>query len=156
MTNFLYKGIAHPAGSPLAQRSHAAAAAPLVLIVEDDEDIRFMLCTLLEMRGIRVAQAADGEAGARAAEEQRPDLILMDGSLPRLDGLAATRRIREREGRRKVPIVFVSGHAAPASQAEAFAAGCDAYLIKPIDFDKLNGILEYCLRLNESLNCETT
>lgn len=115
---------------------------PLVLIVEDHDDTRFMLRTVLEMRGIRVAEAGDGEEGVRAAEELRPDLVLMDGSLPRMDGLAATRRIREREDGNRVPLVMISGHAAPTSQAAAFAAGCDDYLVKPIDFDSLERVLE--------------
>lgn len=115
---------------------------PLVLVVEDHDDTRFMLRTILEMRGLRVAEARDGEEGVRAAEELRPDLVLMDGSLPLMDGLAAARRIREREDGHRVPLVFVSGHAAPASQAEAFAAGCDDYLVKPVDFDSLDRVLK--------------
>lgn len=115
---------------------------PLVLVVEDHDDTRFMLRTILEMRGMRVAEARDGEEGVRAAEEFRPDLILMDGSLPLMDGLAAARRIRERADGHRVPLVFVSGHAALASQAAAFAAGCDDYLVKPIDFDSLDRVLK--------------
>jgi CheY-like chemotaxis protein len=120
----------------------SSSGSPLVLIVEDHEDTRFMLRTLLEMRGLRVVEAEDGEAGVRAAAEIRPDLILMDGSLPRLDGLAAMRLIRERELLRSVPVVMLSGHAAPQSQAAAFAAGCSDYLVKPLDFGKLDRILQ--------------
>lgn len=115
---------------------------PLVLVVEDHDDTRFMLRTILEMRGLRVAEARDGKEAVHATEELRPDLILMDGSLPLMDGLAAARRIREREDGYRVPLVFVSGHAAPASQVEAFAAGCDDYLVKPFDFDSLDRVLK--------------
>jgi two-component system, cell cycle response regulator DivK len=119
-----------------------ASAARLVLIVEDHEDTRQLLRIILERSGVGVAESADGEAGADAAEELSPDLILMDGSLPRMDGCAATRRIRERNGGRRVPLIFLSGHASPVSRAEAFAAGCDDYLLKPIDFSELVRLLE--------------
>jgi CheY-like chemotaxis protein len=90
---------------------------------------------------MRVVEAEDGEAGVRAAEELRPDLILMDWSLPRMDGLAATRLIHERDSLRRIPVVFLSGHVAPASQKVAREAGCCDYLIKPLDFDQLARVL---------------
>lgn len=141
MANFSYKGGGRPSGSLDARRS-PASAGPLVLIVEDDEDTRLMLRTILERRGIRVREARDGEAGVCAVAELHPDLVFMDGSLPRMDGRDATRRIREREDGHRIPLVFISGHVAPASQSEAFAAGCDDYLVKPIDFTKFYGVLE--------------
>lgn len=155
MTKFSYKDSTRSPGALFAQGS-PVSAAPLVLVVEDHEDTRFMLRTILEMRGIRVTEAVDGEEAVRAAEALHPDLVLMDGSLPRLDGLTATRRIREREDGHKVPIVILSGHADPALQVEAFAAGCDAYLVKPLNFDKLDGLLESLISLKESLNCDAT
>ncbi len=113
-----------------------------VLVVEDHEDTRFMLKTMLEMRGLSVVEATDGEAAIAAAERERPDLILMDSNLPLLDGLAATRRIRQSASpARAVPIIFLSGHAQPAAQAAAFAAGCDDYLVKPFDFDEMDRTL---------------
>lgn len=116
---------------------------PLVLIVEDDEDTRFMLRTILEMRGgISVIEAENGEMATTLAESLHPDLILMDGTLPLLDGFAATRRIRELASARDVPIVFLSGHAQPASEAKAFDAGCTDYLIKPFAIDELKRVLE--------------
>jgi CheY-like chemotaxis protein len=141
MAKFSYKRGDRPSGSLNARRS-PASPAPLVLVIDDDEDTRLMLRTILERRGIRVMEAGDGEAGVCAAEELRPDLVFMDGSLRRMDGAAATRRIREREDGHRVPLVFISGHAAPASRVEAFAAGCDDYLVKPIDFNKLYRVLE--------------
>jgi CheY-like chemotaxis protein len=119
-----------------------ADTRPLVLVTEDDDDTRFVLSTLLAMRGFAVVEAVDGEQAVLLAESERPDLILMDGSLPRLDGLGAARRIRQLGGAGRVPIVFVSGHAEPAFRAVAREAGCDEYLVKPLDFDQLGGILD--------------
>ncbi|MDT4953134.1 MAG: hypothetical protein QOJ02_1272 [Acidobacteriota bacterium] len=139
MTNFLDTNSADSSGG---HGGHVSSYGnPLVLIVEDHEDTRFMLRTILELRGMRVVEAVDGEAGVRAAEKIRPDLILMDGTLPRLDGLDATRLIRESETLHGVPVVILSGHVAPKSQEAAFAAGCSDYLVKPLDFDQLDRIL---------------
>src|SRR5918911_2177208 len=77
---------------------------PVVLIAEDDEDTRFMLRTLLGRGGYAVVEAADGEQAVAAAERERPDLILMGGSLPRLDGPAAVRRIRQLDSLAAVPV----------------------------------------------------
>jgi two-component system cell cycle response regulator DivK len=115
---------------------------PLVLIVEDHQDTRFMLRTILEMRGsVIVVEAENGEVATALAESLRPDLILMDGTLPLLDGFAATRRIRELTSGRDVPIIFLSGHALPASEAEAFAAGCTEYIVKPFALGELERVL---------------
>lgn len=107
-----------------------------------------MLRILLEQRGMRVVEAGDGEAAVRAAEEHRPDLILMDGTLPRLDGIAAMRLIRERENLRGVPVVILSGHALPKSREDAFAAGCSDYLVKPFEINQLESILDKRLALS--------
>ncbi|MGB9178627.1 MAG: response regulator [Pyrinomonadaceae bacterium] len=115
---------------------------PLVLVVEDHDDTRFLLTYLLEMRGCRVELAADGEAAVCAAEKLRPDLILMDASLPRLDGLAATRRIRGTPALACVPIVFLSGDAHPSFRAVALETGGNDYLIKPFEIDQLERVLE--------------
>lgn len=120
---------------------------PLVLIVEDHQDTRFLLRTLLEMRGgVSVVEAENGEVAATLAESLHPDLILMDGTLPLLDGFAATRRIRELTSGRDVPIIFLSGHAQPASEAKAFAAGCTDYLVKPFALGELERVLARHLR----------
>jgi DNA-binding response OmpR family regulator len=120
----------------------ATNAQPLVLVVEDHDDTRFMLEYLLKMRGCRVLVAEDGLMAVRLAESQRPDLILMDASLPRLDGLAATRRIRELAALHEVPIIFLSGHAQPSFRAVALETGGDDYLIKPFKIDQLERVLE--------------
>lgn len=119
----------------------AASSKPLVLVVEDHEDTRFLLKYLLTMRGFDVAEAENGEDGVDMAERLRPDLILMDISLPRLDGLAATRRMRELATLRGVPIIFLSGHAEPAAQVRAREAGGDDYLVKPLDIKRLDRVL---------------
>ncbi len=132
---------ARPPGAYPAQRS-PASTRPLTLIVEDHEDTRFLLRTMLEMRGVRVVEAENGETATALAESMHPDLILMDGTLPLLDGFAATRRIRELTSGRDVPIVFLSGHVQPASEARAFAAGCTDYLVKPFALGQLVRVLE--------------
>src|SRR5688572_3673831 len=81
-----------------------ARGQPTVLVVEDFEDNRFMMRRLLEMSGYRVVEAVNGNQAVESAATESPDIILMDLSLPQLDGLAATRRIRAREGARKIPI----------------------------------------------------
>lgn len=114
-----------------------------VLVVEDHEDTRFMLKTMLEMRGnISVVEADNGELAIELAQSSAPDLILIDSNLPLLDGYEATRRIRELTSKRKVPIVFLSGHAQPADEAKAFAAGCNDYLVKPFSLGRLGNVLE--------------
>ncbi|MCA1564408.1 MAG: response regulator [Acidobacteria bacterium] len=121
---------------------HAPRARPLVLVTDDDENTRSLFRTLLEISGYAVIEAEDGEQAIRLAESAQPDLILMDGRLPRLDGFTATRRIRELGHAGRVPIVFVSGHAEPAFLALAREAGCDEYLVKPFSLDQLDGLLE--------------
>ena len=114
---------------------------PVVLVVEDFEDNRFMMRRLLEMSGYRVVEAVNGNQAVESAASHRPDIILMDLSLPQLDGLAATRRIRAQENSRRVPIVAVSAHDSADFHAEALAAGCNEYVTKPIDFDQLVELL---------------
>lgn len=117
-------------------------ARPLVLVTDDDENTRSLFTTMLEISGYSVIEAEDGEQAVRLAESAQPDLILMDGRLPRLDGFAATRRIRELGRAGRVPIVFVSGHAEPAFHALAREAGCDEYLVKPFSLNQLGDLLE--------------
>jgi CheY-like chemotaxis protein len=124
---------------------------PLVLVVEDHDDTRFMLAYLLDMRGCQVAIAEDGEMAVRMAESQRPDLILMDASLPRLDGLAATRRIRELAALQDVPIVFLSGHAQPSFRARVLETGGNDFLVKPFQLEQLERVLERHLGANRAV-----
>jgi CheY-like chemotaxis protein len=127
------------AGGRMGEQSDSR---PIVLVVEDFEDNRFMMRRLLEMSGYRVVEAVNGNQAVESAASESPDIILMDLSLPQLDGLAATRRIRSQEGLRKVPIVAVSAHDSADFHAEALAAGCNEYVTKPIDFDQLVQLLD--------------
>ena len=117
----------------------------LVLLVEDTEDNRFMMRRLLEMSGYAVVEARNGEEAVRVATEKRPHMILMDLSLPIIDGLAATRRIRALPGFENVPIVAVSAHDTADFYADALAAGCDSYITKPIDFGQLEQLISRLL-----------
>ena len=123
-------------------------SAPVVMVVEDFEDNRFMMRRLLEMSGYRVLEAINGEEAVELAHRERPQLILMDLSLPQLDGLAATRRIRQNADLRDVPIVAVSAHDTADFHADALAAGCNDYVTKPIDFDQLEALLTRLLPKN--------
>jgi|SRR3712207_792584 len=134
------------ASSGDARARDGAAGRPLVLVVEDHEDTRMMLRTMLEMRGYRVAEAGDGEEGVRLARRERPRAVIMDATLPRLDGLAATRRIRADERLARVPVVFLSGHARPDFRAEALDAGGTDFLVKPVALEDLAAVLERHMR----------
>ena len=112
-----------------------------VMVVEDFEDNRFMMRRLLEMSGYGVLEAVNGQEAVEIAIQEHPSLILMDLSLPLLDGLAATRKIREYPDLRTVPIVAVSAHDTSDFHAEALAAGCNDYVTKPIDFEQLEQLL---------------
>lgn len=115
-------------------------------MAEDHEDTRALLRTLLERRGLSVVEACDGFAAVEAAERERPDLILMDGGLPLLDGVTATRRLRGLPALSAVPIIFLSGHAGPREQTAARDAGCDDYVVKPFDIARLETVLMRHLR----------
>ncbi|HEY1402928.1 MAG TPA: response regulator [Pyrinomonadaceae bacterium] len=121
--------------------SHEMAAPLKVLVVEDFEDTRFLMRIELEKRGFRVIEATDGEQGIEFAARERPDIILMDIGLPHIDGIEATRRIRGDNTLRDVLIVALTAHHETEYRAQALAAGCDAYLTKPVDFDWLIDLL---------------
>jgi CheY-like chemotaxis protein len=114
---------------------------PAVLVVDDNDDIRFMIRYLLEQRGCRVLEAADGLEAVESAHRFQPDLILMDLSLPGLDGTGALSLIREETASRDMQVVAVSGHAAAEDIDAARAAGFDDYLIKPINLEQLDRVL---------------
>ena len=114
---------------------------PTVLLVEDTEDNRFMMRRLLEMTGYRVVEAMNGEEAVKLAKAESPHLILMDLSLPVIDGLAATRLIRKLPDFKTTPIIAVSAHDSSDFQSEAIAAGCNSYVTKPIDFNELEELI---------------
>lgn len=129
--------------NPEPASSRGARAS--VLLVEDTEDNRFMMRRLLEMSGYKVAEATNGAEAVRTAEYERPEIILMDLSLPVIDGLAATRRIRQLPEMESIPIIAVSAHDTADFHAEALAAGCDAYVTKPIDYSELEELITLLL-----------
>lgn len=120
----------------------------LILVVDDFDDIRFSLRRLLEMRGYGVVEARDGREAVSVAIAKRPDLILMDLFMPRQDGFAAAREIKQDEGLRDVPIIAVSAYGELGIegrlQHDAHAAGFTEYVAKPFDSDEL---LELIARL---------
>ena len=108
-----------------------------ILYVEDNEDNVYMLTRRLERAGFEVVVAFDGEQGVAAARAKRPDLILMDLSLPVLDGWEATRRLKSAEDTRAIPVIALSAHAMPGDREKALEAGCDDYDSKPINMPSL-------------------
>jgi CheY-like chemotaxis protein len=117
------------------------ADAKRVLLVEDFEDSRFSLSKLLQIEGYEVMEAVDGAQAIDLARKNRPDLILMDLTLPILDGISATREIRQDQAMEGVPIIALSGHDLTDVQAKAIDAGCTDYITKPIDFNILITIM---------------
>ena len=116
-----------------------------ILLVEDTEDNRFMMRRLLEMDGFTVVEARNGQEAVKLAQQESPQLVLMDLSLPVIDGLAATRLLRELPGFSKIPIIAVSAHDTTDFKAEAMEAGCNGYITKPIDFAELEQLISQLL-----------
>jgi CheY-like chemotaxis protein len=120
------------------------------MVVDDHADTRDLLRFAIETSGYRVVEASDGEEAVRLAETMLPDLILMDTSLPRVDGYMATERIRKLKNENTVTIIFLSGHAEQQSQEMALAAGGDHYFVKPVNLEELGLTLAKHLRLPPS------
>ena len=117
-----------------------------VLYVEDNDDNVYMLKMHFELLdGYEFMTAADGEAGCAKALQERPDVILMDLDLPVVDGWKATRRLKDQEATRRIPIIALTAHAMSGSREKALAAGCDEFDTKPIDFDRLMHKIELVL-----------
>jgi CheY-like chemotaxis protein len=108
-----------------------------ILCVEDDDDSAFMLEQRLRRQGFDVVIAVDGEQGVAMSRSERPDLILMDIDLPVLDGLEATKRIKESPETRSIPIVALTAHAMVGDRESALRAGCDDFVTKPVDLPRL-------------------
>jgi CheY-like chemotaxis protein len=113
-----------------------------VLIVEDDEDARYFMRLELEHLGYLVTEAEDGDQAVEVAERERPDIILMDLTLPVMDGIAATEKIRAADGLNEVPVIAVTGHQETDFREGAKAAGFAAYVTKPIDIKWLNELIQ--------------
>src|SRR5574340_1225166 len=116
-----------------------------ILLVEDNEMNRDMLSRRLQRKGYDVSLAVDGLEGVEKALSGEHDLILMDMSLPELDGWEATRRVREAEQGRHVPIIGLTAHAMSGDREKALAAGCDDYDTKPVELERLLGKIEALL-----------
>jgi two-component system cell cycle response regulator DivK len=112
--------------------SEKVDGSQVIMIVEDNPDSRALVGKVLRARGYRIIEAVDGEEALLKVAEERPDLMLMDISIPKLDGLEVTRRIRKQEGGKDIPIVALTAHAMQGDREKALAAGCDGYISKPI------------------------
>ena len=110
-----------------------------ILLVEDNEMNRDLLTRRLAKRGYEVATAVDGMDGLAQVRAQRPDLVLMDLSLPVLDGWEATRRLKADPETRAIPVIALTSHAMEEDRRRAMAAGCDDFDTKPVDLDRLLG-----------------
>lgn len=134
-------------GLPTFARNDAAKPNPpleprfLILIVDDSADNLAMISLDLQQQNYRVVTASNGEDAITIATQTNPNLILMDINLPELDGLAATRRIREIEALRDVPVVAVTAFGTEGFQRAAYDVGVEGYLTKPIDFDRMHQLI---------------
>ncbi|RRR69540.1 MAG: response regulator [Candidatus Viridilinea halotolerans] len=108
-----------------------------ILVVDDNFDNRNIIAQMLRLSGFLVVVAGDGYQAIEMTEREIPDLILMDLSMPRMDGWSATARIKERPELAHVPVIAVTGHATRDDIERALSAGCRDYLIKPIDMDAM-------------------
>ena len=117
-------------------------AGKIVLLVEDNELNRDMLSRRLERKGYEILMATDGEQGVQMAGSAKPDVILMDMSLPLTDGWEATRRLKTDPATRHIPVIGLSAHAMAGDREKAMEAGCDDYETKPVDLPRLISKIE--------------
>ena len=122
---------------------------PRILLVEDNELNRDMLSRRLRRKGYDVMIAVDGETGVTMAASERPDLILMDMSLPVLDGWEATRRLKGMPETAAIPVIALTAHVMAGDRDKAFKAGCDDFDAKPIEFERLLGKMQALLKKQE-------
>jgi len=116
-----------------------------ILYIEDNEDNVYMLRARLERKGHEVLVASDGAEGLAAAEQARPDLVLLDLSLPVMDGWEVVRRLKQAPETRGIPVIALTAHAMLGDREGALAAGCDDYDTKPVEFARLLGKIEALL-----------
>ena len=116
-----------------------------ILIIEDNEMNRDMLSRRLQRQGFAVLASGDGQEGIQLAETHHPDLILMDMSLPIIDGWEAARRLKSGASTKSIPIIALTAHAMTGDREKALAAGCDDYDIKPVELPRLLGKIEVLL-----------
>ncbi|MBH67183.1 MAG: two-component system response regulator [Rhodospirillaceae bacterium] len=113
-----------------------------ILYVEDNEDNIYMLSRRLKRKGFELVIAKDGAAGVETAKNEKPDLILMDLSLPVLDGWGATRELKKNDSTKEIPVIALSAHAMEEHKVSALEAGCNDYDTKPVDFARLLSKIE--------------
>lgn len=118
---------------------------PKILLVEDNEMNRDMLSRRLQRRNFEVVVAVDGKEGIEKAGSENPELILMDMSLPEIDGWEATRQLKADESTKSIPVIALTAHAMESDKAKALEAGCDDYDTKPVDLPRLLGKIEALL-----------
>jgi CheY-like chemotaxis protein len=119
---------------------------PKILIVEDNEENRDALSRRLERRGYSVILAVDGGAGVTMAQDEHPDVILMDLNLPDVDGWEATKRLKASPQTASIPIIALTAHAVVGDEQRALQAGCNDYHSKPVEFTRLVGQIEALLK----------
>jgi two-component system, cell cycle response regulator DivK len=119
---------------------------PKILLVEDNEMNRDMLSRRLIRNGYEVSIAVDGQQGADMAVSERPDLILMDMSLPVIDGWEATRRIKANDATRRIPVIALTAHAMAGDREKAMEVGCEDYDTKPVEISRLLGKIAALLK----------
>lgn len=144
-TSSFMSSINHRNSAPLAAKRGSApapSAKRTILVVEDDDNSLFVLKDILKTKGYLVLEAWDGQRAVEVAEAEKLDLILLDLQLPRLSGLGVIRRLRENETLVGLPIVLMTGCDPEKYRVNAIAAGCNDFLPKPIDFDRLEAVLE--------------
>jgi two-component system cell cycle response regulator DivK len=123
---------------------------PKILLVEDNEMNRDMLSRRLARKGMQVLIAIDGEQGVAMAQTETPDLILMDMSLPVLDGWSATRRLKTTPETQSIPIIALTAHAMSGDRDKCMEAGCDDYDTKPVEFTRLMEKIQILLNQEKS------
>jgi CheY-like chemotaxis protein len=123
---------------------------PKILLVEDNEMNRDMLSRRLQRKGYTVVTAHDGEQGHLLAHSESPDIILMDISLPVMDGWEVTRLLKADQATRHIPIIALTAHALVTDRAKAFEIGCDDYDTKPVEFGRLSEKIENLLLVRKS------
>jgi two-component system, cell cycle response regulator DivK len=106
-----------------------------ILVIEDDTDNRALVVFLLESEGFQVLQSTDGKDGLEKVTVEQPDLVLLDMSIPEIDGWKLARQLKENENLRSIPVVALTGHTMPGDRQKALDAGCDGYITKPLDIN---------------------
>ncbi|MEA1934886.1 MAG: response regulator [Thermodesulfobacteriota bacterium] len=115
-----------------------------ILVVEDNQDNRELLIKILKVKGFRLIEAVDGEDALQKVSAERPDLILMDISIPKIDGYEVTRRLKNQPDFQDIPVIALTAHAMKGDREKALKAGCDGYITKPINIRELpNQVIDF-------------